>query len=217
MAIYVLLGPPGVGKGTLAEMLCAHFGFLHISTGDILREEVRRGSDLGRRAKGYMDSGALVPDDLICAMVAARLQEDEVRRRGCLLDGFPRTLPQAEAFDRLVAQGAPALERVVLLQAGTELLVQRLTARRICTACHAVFNVLFTPPRQAGICDQCGGALEQRRDDTEATAHERLRVYAQQTEPLVRFYDQRGLILRVDASRDKEDVRRDVCQALHLA
>jgi adenylate kinase len=216
MAIYVLLGPPGVGKGTLAEMLCAHFGFLHISTGDILREEVRRDSELGRRAKGYMTSGGLVPDETICAIMAARLQEDEVGRRGCLLDGFPRTLPQAEAFDRLVAQGAPAVERVVLLQADDELLLQRLTARRICGACRAVFNVLFTPPRREGLCDQCGAALEQRSDDTEVTARERLRVYGQQTEPLVRFYDQRGLVLRVDASQDKHEVRRQVCQALHL-
>ena len=216
MAIYVLLGPPGVGKGTLAEMLCAHFGFLHISTGDILREEVRRGSDLGKRAKGFMDSGGLVPDETICAIMAARMQEDEVRQRGCLLDGFPRTLPQAEAFDRLVAQGAPPVDRVVLLQAGDELLIQRLTARRVCVKCKAVFNVLFTPPRQEGVCDQCGAALEQRGDDTEATARQRLRVYGQQTEPLVRFYDQRGLVLRVDASRDKQDVRREVCQALHL-
>jgi adenylate kinase len=216
MAVYVLLGPPGVGKGTLAEMLCSTFGFLHISTGDILREEVRRGTELGQRAKGFMTSGGLVPDDVICAIMAARLQEDEVRRRGCLLDGFPRTLPQAEAFDRLVAQGAPPVERVVLLQAEDDLLLKRLTARRVCGACKAVFNVLFTPPRKAGVCDQCGGALEQRGDDTEATARERLRVYGQQTEPLVRFYDQRGLVLRVDAARDKQDVRRDVCQALHL-
>jgi adenylate kinase len=148
--------------------------------------------------------------------MAARLQEDEVGRRGCLLDGFPRTLPQAEAFDRLVAQGAPAVERVVLLQADDELLLQRLTARRICGACRAVFNVLFTPPRREGLCDQCGAALEQRSDDTEVTARERLRVYGQQTEPLVRFYDQRGLVLRVDASQDKHEVRRQVCQALHL-
>jgi adenylate kinase len=217
MAIYVLLGPPGVGKGTLAEMLCAHFGFLHISTGDILREEVRRGSELGRRAQSFMDSGGLVPDETICAIMASRLQEDEVRRRGCLLDGFPRTLPQAEAFDRLVSQGAPAVERVVLLQAGDELLMQRLTARRVCGACRAVFNVLFTPPRQDGVCDKCGGALEQRGDDTEATARARLRVYGQQTEPLVRFYDQRGLVLRVDASQDKHEVRSQVCTALHLA
>jgi adenylate kinase len=163
-----------------------------------------------------MDSGGLVPDEVICAIMAARLQEDEVRRRGCLLDGFPRTLPQAEAFDRLVAQGAPALERVVLLQADDQLLIQRLTARRICAACRAVFNVLFTPPRQAGVCDHCGGVLEQRGDDTDATARERLRVYGQQTEPLVRFYDQRGLVLRVDASRDKQEVHRDVCLALRL-
>jgi adenylate kinase len=216
MAIYVLLGPPGVGKGTLAEMLCAHFGFMHISTGDILREEVRRGSELGKRAKSFMDSGGLVPDDVICAIMAARLQEDEVRRRGCLLDGFPRTLPQAEAFDRLVTAGAPPVERVVLLQAGDELLLQRLTARRVCAACRAVFNVLFTPPLKEGVCDKCSGVLEQRRDDTEETARERLRIYTLQTEPLVRFYDQRGLVLRVDASRDKHDVRRDVCQALHL-
>lgn len=217
MAILILLGPPGVGKGTLAEMLCERFGFLHVSTGDILREEVRRGSDLGKRVKGFMDSGGLVPDDTICAIVAARLAEDQVQRQGCLLDGFPRTLPQAEAFDRLVAQGAPAVDRVLLLQADTELLIQRLTARRVCARCRAVFNVLFTPPRKEGVCDQCGGPLEQRADDTEETARQRLRVYGTQTEPLVRFYESRGLVLRVDAARPKQDVLATVTAALDLA
>jgi adenylate kinase len=217
MAIYVLLGPPGVGKGTLAELLCEQYGFMHVSTGDILREEVRRGSALGLQVKGLMSSGGLVPDDIIGAIIAGRLREDEVRRRGCLLDGFPRTLAQAELFDRLIAQGAPALDRVLLLHAEEALLLQRLTARRVCSRCRAVFNVLFTPPRQAGVCDQCGGALEQRSDDTEATARERLRVYLQQTEPLIRFYETRGLVLRLDASRHKLEVRRDVCQALKLA
>jgi len=217
MAILILLGPPGVGKGTLAEMLCERFGFLHVSTGDILREEVRRGSDLGKRVKGFMDSGGLVPDDIICAIVAARLAEDQVQRQGCLLDGFPRTLPQAEAFDRLVTQGAPAVDRVLLLQADTDLLLKRLTARRVCTRCRAVFNVLFTPPRKEGVCDQCGGPLEQRGDDTEETAQQRLRVYGAQTEPLVRFYAARGLVLRVDAARPKQDVLATVTAALNLA
>ena len=216
MAIYVLLGPPGVGKGTLADLLCERFGFRHISTGDILRDEVRRGSALGLQVKGCMDSGGLVPDDVIGAIIAGRLREDEVRQCGCLLDGFPRTLAQAELFDRLTAQGALALDRVLLLQADEDLLLRRLTARRVCSRCRAVFNVLFTPPRQEGVCDQCGGALEQRRDDTEATARERLRVYAQQTEPLIRFYEARGLVLRMDAARDKFEVLRDVCQALSL-
>jgi adenylate kinase len=216
MAIYILLGPPGVGKGTLAEMLCERFGFLHVSTGDILREEVRRGSELGQRVKGFMDSGGLVPDDIICAIVAARLGEGEVQRRGCLLDGFPRTLPQAESFDRLVAQGAPAVDRVLLLSADGDLLLRRLTARRVCSRCRAVFNVLFTPPRKEGVCDSCGGPLEQRGDDTEQTARERLRVYGEQTEPLVRFYESRGLVLRVDAARPKQEVVAVVCTALGL-
>jgi len=217
MAIYVLLGPPGVGKGTLAEMLCERFGFMHVSTGDILREEVRRGTDLGLRVKGYMDSGGLVPDEVIGAIIAGRLAEDDVQRRGCLLDGFPRTLPQATLFDRLIHDGAPALDRVLLLQADEELLLKRLTARRVCARCRAVFNVLFTPPRQEGVCDRCGGPLEQRRDDTDATARERLRVYGAQTEPLVRFYDERKLVLRFDAARDKNELLRAVCQALSLS
>jgi len=217
MAIYVLLGPPGVGKGTLAEMLCERFGFKHVSTGDILRDEVRRGSDLGVRAKEYMNSGGLVPDELIGAIIAGRLAEDEVQRHGCLLDGFPRTLPQATLFDRLITAGAPALDRVLLLQADEDLLLKRLTARRVCGRCRAVFNVLFTPPRRDGICDHCGGPLEQRADDAEVTARERLRVYAQQTEPLVRFYDERGLVSRFDAARDKHDLLREVCTSLGLA
>jgi adenylate kinase len=216
MAIFILLGPPGVGKGTLAEMLCERFGFLHVSTGNILREEVRRGSNLGLRVKGFMESGGLVPDEIICAIVATRLGEEEVQRRGCLLDGFPRTLPQAEAFDRLIAQGAPAVDRVLLLEAEADLLIRRLTARRVCGRCGAVFNVLSLPPRKEGTCDQCGGALEQRGDDTDQTARERLRVYGKQTEPLVRFYDARGLILRVAAARPRQEVLDAVCTALKL-
>lgn len=217
MAIYVLLGPPGGGKGTLAELLRERYAFLHISTGDILREEIRRGTPLGRQVHDCMDRGALVPDEVVGAVVAARLAEDEVRRHGCFLDGFPRTLVQARLFERLLAEADLALERVVLLATDdAERLVQRLTGRRVCGQCHAVFNVVFSPPRQPGRCDHCGGVLEQRGDDTEQTARERLRIYAEQTEPLVQFYDERGLLLRFDGAREARQLLSEVSQALGL-
>ncbi|MBN2451282.1 MAG: adenylate kinase [Lentisphaeria bacterium] len=214
--MVVLLGPPGAGKGTLAESLCAAFGFAHISTGDILREEIRQGTELGRRVSACMESGALVPDDVVTAIVAGRLGQDTVRQAGSLLDGFPRTVRQAELFDRMLASGGMALDRVLLLEADRDLLVRRLTARRVCSQCRTVFNVIFQPPGRDGVCDRCGAELRQRPDDMEATALERLAVYEEQTAPLVAFYARRGVVVRVDAGRAREVVHRDACVALGL-
>ncbi len=217
MAIYVLLGPPGGGKGTLAELLRKRFGFLHISTGDILREEIRRETPLGRQVRDCMGRGALVPDEVVGAVVAARLAEDELRRHGCFLDGFPRTLVQAQLFERLLADAGLALDRVFLLATDdVDRLIKRLTGRRVCGQCRAVCNLVYSPPRQPGRCDHCGGPLEQRGDDTEPTARERLRVYTEQTEPLVRFYDERGLLLRLDGAREGLELLSEVSLALGL-
>lgn len=217
MAVYVLLGAPGVGKGTLAEDLCDIVDLVHISTGDMLREEIRADSELGRRVKAYMEEGALVPDEVVGAVVAARIGKDDVRRRGGLLDGFPRTLRQAHIFDDLLRRDGLALDRVLLLEADNDLLIRRLTARRICSQCGRVFNVLFSPPAKPGICDHCGGSLYQRDDDTEETARERLRVYQEQTEPLVAFYEERNLLVRLDGGRRRDLVAADAHRILHIS
>jgi len=214
----VLLGAPGAGKGTHCKRIADRYGVLHLSSGDILRRERAAGTELGRKAQGYMDAGALVPDELVGAVVAARLAEDEIRRRGCFLDGFPRTLVQARLFERLLAEAGLALDRVILMATDdVDRLIKRLTGRRVCGQCRAVCNLVYSPPRQPGRCDHCGGPLEQRGDDTEPTARERLRVYAEQTEPLVRFYEERGLLLRLDAAREGLELLSEVSLALGLS
>lgn len=216
LPVYVLLGPPGVGKGTLAEVLCGRYGFTHISTGDMLRDAIARQTPLGQQVEAAMKGGSLVPDDLVAAVVAERLDDTRFGRAGCLLDGFPRTLAQAHQLEAMLATRRLALDRVVFLQAETELLIRRLTARRVCRACRAVFNLCFTPPQRAGVCDHCGGSLVQRQDDNEATARERLRVYGEQTRPIAEFYAGRGLLLTVDGGRPRDVVAAEVCARLGL-
>lgn len=197
MKNYVFLGPPGAGKGTMAEMLCERFAHVHISTGDILRQEMHRGSALGRQAKGYVDAGELVPDGVVAAIVSDKLSGTDVRDKGFVLDGYPRTVPQADLLEVALKDQAIALDKVVLFEVDEALLLKRLTARRVCKSCGAVFNVMFNPPAREDICDKCGGGLYQRRDDMIETAHERLGVYRRETEPLTEYYDRRGLLLRV--------------------
>ena len=216
MAFYVLLGPPGAGKGTLAEDIRKRFPLVHISTGDMLREEIKAKTDRGRQVKAAMDAGSLVPDEMVSAIVAARISKPDVALNGGLLDGFPRTLKQAHIIDDLLRNDGLALDQVLLLGADTDQLIRRLTARRTCMGCGRVFNIHSTPAAVSGICDGCGGHLQQRDDDTEATAIERLRVYRQQTEPLVGFYEQRGILTRLDTGRHREAVAADACRALGL-
>ena len=210
MANYVFLGPPGAGKGTLAALMRETFGHAHISTGDMLREEMRHDTELGRKVKDCIERGDLVSDELIGAIVANRLDQADVKEHGFLLDGFPRTLPQAAMLDDALRNLNLPLEAVVLVEAGRELLMKRLTARRICKACGAVFNVLFSPPKQPGVCDRCGGELYQRSDDTEKTAGDRLNVYEQQTAPLIDYYARKGLLKRFLCEGDKHDNFKDL-------
>lgn len=191
----VLLGAPGSGKGTQAERIIARHDIPHISTGDILREAVARGTDLGEVAKRYMDAGELVPDDVIIGIMRARLGEPDAAP-GFLLDGFPRTVEQAEALEEMLAAAGRALIHVLLLEVPEEELVRRLSGRRMCRGCGANHNVIFNPPAEAGVCDACGGELYQRSDDNEETVRNRLGVYRRQTEPLVGFYEARGLVRR---------------------
>lgn len=201
----VFLGPPGAGKGTQAKTIAAENGIPHISTGDILREAVARGTQLGARAKGFMDSGALVPDDLVVAMVAERLSAPDCAK-GFILDGFPRTLPQAEALASTLRRSKKAVESVVYFRVDDEQVVERLSGRRICRVCGANYHVQFMPSRVDRKCDRCGGPLYQRDDDRAETIRQRLEVYYAQTADLIKYYGERKLLVEVDASRSPGEV-----------
>jgi adenylate kinase len=201
----ILLGPPGAGKGTQAARLVEAYGVPHISTGDILRANVREGTPLGTEAKRFMDAGDLVPDEVIIGMVADRLAEQDAAQ-GFLFDGFPRTVPQAEALDELLAGRGVPLDVVLELVVDHDEVVRRLTGRRTCSSCGRIYQVESEPPATEGVCDACGGTLQQRDDDREDVVRNRLEVYRDQTEPLVAFYEQRGLLRRVEATGSVEQV-----------
>lgn len=204
MTGLILLGPPGAGKGTQAERLKDVLNIPHISTGDILREAVGRQTALGRKAQKYMDSGQLVPDDLIIDMVRERIAEPDACG-GFILDGFPRTVAQAEAFEALSRQ-LGVEPTVVAIEVADDVLVQRLSGRRVCETCGAIFHVSRMSDPEATRCDQCGGRLVQRPDDQPGPIRERLRVYKAQTEPLKDFYRERGLLREVDGAGTADEV-----------
>jgi adenylate kinase len=194
----ILLGPPGAGKGTQAGNIAETYDIPHISTGDILRANVREGTELGLEAKRFMDAGDLVPDDVIIGMVGARLAQPDAAK-GFLFDGFPRTVPQAQALEQLLQEREQPLDVVLRLAVDEDEVVSRLTGRRTCTACGAVFHVAHQPPATEGVCDACGGELVQRDDDREDVVRNRLEVYRRSTEPLEEFYWNRGLLRDVEA------------------
>ncbi len=201
----ILIGPPGAGKGTQAESIKAKLPIAHVSTGDMLRENVRKGTELGKKARAFMDAGKLVPDDLIIDMMRSRLNADDARS-GFLLDGFPRTVTQAEALDGLLCEMAINLDAVVLLEVSDDTVVTRLTSRRVCSSCGAIYNTVAHPPKIAGVCDVCSGKVVQRDDDKESVIRDRLAVYHEQTAPLVSYYEKRGVLHRVDATLGKDSV-----------
>ncbi len=209
--VVILLGAPGSGKGTQAKRLSEAFHRPHISTGDILRENVRNGTPLGLRAKAFMDKGELVSDDLVLDMLFARVAAPDCAR-GYLLDGFPRSTPQAEALEQRLGKDAQVI--VLNLLVSDEALVERATGRLVCRKCGNVQHRKFSPPRVAGKCDKCGGELEQRKDDTESVVRERLRVFRAQTEPLVRFYEARGVLTEIDGGRPPAQVFEDLERAI---
>jgi adenylate kinase len=201
----ILLGPPGAGKGTQAGNIAETYGIPHISTGDILRANVREGTALGLEAKRFMDAGDLVPDQVIIGMVGDRLAEPDAAQ-GFLFDGFPRTVPQAEALEALLQDRGQPLDVVLRLAVDEDEVVSRLTGRRTCTACGAVFHVEHQPPATEGVCDACGGELVQRDDDREDVVRNRLEVYRRSTEPLEEFYWNRGLLRDVEAVGTVDEV-----------
>ena len=199
----VFLGPPGAGKGTLSEVIIRDEKLVHISTGDIFRAEIGNGTALGKEAKAYMDAGKLVPDQLVVDMVAARLAKEDCAG-GFILDGFPRTVAQAEMLEQIAEKTGRKLDCVVLFDAPCDLLIQRLTARLTCRKCKANFNKLFAKPKTEGVCDHCGGELYQRADDSLETAQNRLKVYEEQTAPLIKFYTDNGLLAKIDSSLPRD-------------
>ncbi len=209
----IFLGAPGVGKGTQADLIAAKFGRPKISTGDILREAVRNKTPMGVQAKACMDQGQLVPDSVVVGIVKDKLAEPSCSK-GFLLDGFPRTVPQAEELAAMLKARGLQLDRVINVSVPREDIVRRLTGRRSCPKCQAVFHVEFTPPKKAGICDRCGSELMQRSDDKRETVENRLAVYEGQTAPLIAYYRQRGLLSDIDGSGKVEQVQQRVVELM---
>ncbi len=204
--ILVFLGPPGAGKGTQAKRLSEEFNLAHISTGDILRDAVKKGTPLGKKAKEYMDRGELVPDDLIIALIEEVMPED----RGVIFDGFPRTLPQAEALDRMLERKGKKVDKTVLFEISDDEIVERLSGRRVCPSCGEVYHIKFSPPKNDEICDKCGTKLIQRKDDTEEVIRNRLKVYREQTAPLIEYYEKKNILFKLDASRPIDEVYKEL-------
>ena len=209
----IFLGPPGAGKGTQADELAREWGVPHIATGDMLREAAARGTRLGLEAKRYMDTGALVPDDVVIGLVDERLGEADAAG-GAVLDGFPRTVAQAEALDRLLRARGAEIDRVIFFDVARPELLRRLTGRRICRNCGASYHVAFVPPRVAGVCDRCGGELYQRDDDTETAVAKRLDVYTTQTAPLLDYYRGRGILSEIRGEGAVADITAAIRKAV---
>lgn len=212
----VFLGAPGAGKGTQASVLAEKLGLAHISTGDVLRDAVRRETELGKQAKGYMERGELVPDALVVDLVVDRLSQEDAAR-GAVLDGFPRNVPQARALDDALKARGAAVDIAVYLRVPEPVLIARLAGRWECSICRAPYHELTNPPRRAGVCDQCGGPLTQRADDRPETVKRRLQVYFEQTAPLLDYYRERGVLAEVDGERPIPEVAEQVLAVVRRA
>ena len=215
-ARFIVLGPPGAGKGTQAKAVVDAHGVPHISTGDILRAAVKAGTKVGLDAKSYMDKGELVPDEVVVAIVVERLKESDCEK-GWLLDGFPRTVVQAQALDKAVAEMGTPISSVIYLNVSPENVVIRISGRRLCRDCPAGYHVTHMPPEEEGKCDECGGELYQRDDDNEETVRARLDAYNAQTAELIAYYRDKGLLAEIDGNRMLEDVKASVVEAAQVA
>ncbi|HEY5576506.1 MAG TPA: adenylate kinase [Clostridiaceae bacterium] len=205
----ILLGPPGAGKGTQAKSISKEYNIPHISTGDIFRKNISEKTPLGLEAKGYMDSGKLVPDELTINLVKDRLTHEDCKN-GFMLDGFPRTVKQAEALDAFLKERNIDIDAALLIDAPKDLIIERMTGRRVCSHCGETYHVTNIPPKVEDVCDLCGSALIQRKDDNLETVIERLEVYDKQTQPLVEYYKGRGKLMSVDGSKEQHEVFKDI-------
>lgn len=209
----VLLGPPGAGKGTQAVRLVEKYDIPHISTGDIFRKNIKEGTELGKKAQEYMNAGELVPDELVVDLVKDRLQQDDCKN-GFLLDGFPRTIFQAEKLDEFLAEMGQKMDIVINLKVEKDSLIKRLTGRRVCKNCGASYHIINIPPKKDGVCDTCGGELIQRKDDNIETVENRINVYDDQTAPLIGYYKEAGTLVDFDGEQSLDEVFDAIVQAI---
>ena len=209
----IMLGAPGAGKGTQAKMIASKYGIPHISTGDIFRSNIKNGTELGKKAKSYMDQGLLVPDELTCDLVVDRISGDDCGN-GYILDGFPRTIPQAEALTAALERMGTAMDYAIDVDVPDDVIVERMSGRRACTGCGATYHVVYNAPRVEGVCDVCGEKLILRSDDAPETVQKRLDVYHAQTQPLIDYYDARGILHTVDGTMDMDEVFKAIIDIL---
>ena len=213
----LIMGGPGAGKGTMSAKIVEKYNVCHISTGDIFRSEIGNQTELGMMAKSYMDKGLLVPDEVTNQMVKSYLENLEDKKNGFLLDGYPRTIDQAKAFDALSEGSDLAIDTVIAMELDFSVLSGRITGRRLCRNCGEIYHMVTKPPKQEGVCDNCGGELYQRKDDTEESLKDRLDEYSRQTEPVLDFYEKKGLVKHINADQPIEKVWQDVQAALESA
>ena len=209
----IMLGAPGAGKGTQAKKIAAKYGIPHISTGDIFRANIKNGTELGKKAKTYMDQGLLVPDELVCDLVVDRVQQDDCKK-GYILDGFPRTIPQAESLDAALSRLGEAVDYAINVEVPDENIVKRMGGRRACVGCGATYHLVYAAPKKEGICDNCGAELILRDDDKPETVQKRLGVYHEQTQPLIDYYTKKGILKEVDGTMDMGDVFKAIVEIL---
>lgn len=209
----ILLGPPGAGKGTQAQLMVARYHIPQISTGDILREAVREETELGKAAKSFMEKGQLVPDEVVIGVIEERLKAQDCHS-GFILDGFPRTIPQAEVLQKILLKMGKPLDHVLNIEVNREELVRRLTGRRTCKLCGAMYHIIFSPPREKDLCDRCGGPLYQREDDREETIRMRLKEYERQTAPLIQYYQTKGLLRSIDGIGTQSQIFDRIVQTI---
>jgi adenylate kinase len=211
----VLLGAPGSGKGSLAALLKTSLNLQHISTGDILREEIKKGSELGSQAKSFIDQGKLVPDEIVTKLVEHKFKSDKKTEEGYMLDGFPRTSKQAEDLDKILKQVNQPLDYALYLESTTSVIIQRLGGRRVCKNCGALFHTKNKPSKKEGVCDICGGVLYQRPDDNPETIETRLKIYLETTKPIISYYEKKGLLKKMDSDLESVELEEILMGWMH--